>query len=134
MQREQAGINNEAGPFIVSLYPFGALIRLTSVIFTQSPSGRGSSHTAHTCLASVVFQSLSLLCFTSVLSRCPTRASREQGKPSKDPAAGAERQNGTHQVDRAADIAVHERYQAIHQITEKEGDLGQAMLAIEQEC
>lgn len=52
----------------------------------------------------------------------------------KDPAAGAERQNGTHQVDRAADIAVHECYQAIHQITEKEGDLGQAMLAIEQEC
>lgn len=82
MHREQAGINSEAGPFIVSLYPFGALIRLTSVTFTQSPSGRGSSHTAHTCLASVVFQSLSLLCFTSVLSRCPTRASRGQGKPS----------------------------------------------------
>lgn len=70
---------HEAGPFILSLFPFGALISLTSVIFTQSPSGRGSSHTAHTCLASVAFQSLSLLCFTSVLSRRP---SREQGKPS----------------------------------------------------
>ena len=35
-----------------------------------------------------------------------------------DPVATAkQRQNGTHQVDRAADIAVHQRHQAIHQIT-----------------
>lgn len=80
MHREHAGINNEAGLFIVSLYPFGALIRLTSVIFTQSPSGTGSSHTAHTCLANVIFQSLSLLFLLPYLA--DALHSPEQGNPS----------------------------------------------------
>lgn len=39
------------------------------------------------------------------------------------------RERSTHQVDWAADVAVHESHEAIHQITVKKGEAGEALPA-----